>query len=107
MLALREGVSCVCTFTAWITVGISTTRMRNLGFTIGSGNKAPNFDIKCDKNLTSLSSSYEKSKTACLDVEKEARVSEKEVPSATERSFVTTSRGSPSQPSVVWLAEVA
>ena len=35
MLALREGVSCVCTFTAWITVGISTTRMRNLGFTIG------------------------------------------------------------------------
>ena len=59
MLALREGVSYVCTFTAWITVGISTTRMRNLGFTIGSGNKAPNFDIKCDKNLTSLSSFYE------------------------------------------------
>ena len=59
MLALREGVSCVCTFTAWITVGISTTRMRNLGFTIGSGNKAPNFDINCDKSFTNLSSSYE------------------------------------------------
>ena len=33
--------------------------MRNLGFTIGSGKKAPNCDINCDTNFTSLSSSYE------------------------------------------------
>ena len=54
MLALRERVSCV-----WITVGISMMRMRNLGFMIGSGKKAPNFDINSDKNFTSLSNSYE------------------------------------------------
>ena len=35
-------------------------RMRYLGFTIGSDKKkAPNFDIKGDKNLSTLSSSYE------------------------------------------------
>ena len=59
VLALRERV-CTFTLTYWITVGISIMRMRYLGFTIGSDKKkAPNFDIKGDKNLSTLSSSYE------------------------------------------------
>ncbi len=40
----------------------------------------------------------------CLDVEREAKVSAREAPSATGRSCATTSRASPSPPSVVSLA---
>lgn len=42
---------------------------------------------------------------SCLDVEKEAKDSERAAPSVTERSFVITSRVSPSQPSVDSLDE--
>jgi len=42
----------------------------------------------------------------CLAAEKEARVLEREVQSATGRFFVTTSRVSPSPLSVVWLVVV-
>lgn len=42
---------------------------------------------------------------SCLDVEKEVKDSERAAPSVTERSFVITSRVSPSQPSVDSLDE--
>ena len=42
--------------------------------------------------------------STCLVAEKEARVYEKEAPSVAEISFDTTSKASPSQPSVVLLA---
>jgi len=42
--------------------------------------------------------------SACLVAAKEAKVSEKEAPSVTERSFGTTFKASPSPPSVVLLA---
>ena len=60
-----------------------------------------------DKTIEFLSESLQPAnKSTCLDVEKEARVSGREVLSATGRFFVTTSRGLPSPPSVVWLAVV-
>ena len=43
----------------------------------------------------------------CQDEAREAKVLEKVVPNVTERSFATTSRVSPSQPSGVWLVVVA
>jgi len=78
-----------------------------------SGKKAPNCEIK-DADLVPVVFSSPANKfytvlsreSTCLAVEKEARVSEREVLSATGRSFVTTSRVSPSPLSVVWLAVV-
>ena len=45
--------------------------------------------------------------SSCLDEEKEARDSEREAPSVTEKFCETTSRVSPSQPSEDWPDEVA
>ena len=52
------------------------------------------------------SSHSSNNQASCLDVEREARDSEREEPSAIARCCATTSRASPSPPSAAWLAVV-
>ena len=57
-------------------------------------------------SLQPSSFSFHCNQAKCLAEAREAKVLGREVPSVTEKSFVTTSKVSPSLPSAVWLAVV-
>ena len=71
--------------------------------------RSASFAVKCQYSLTYLefgSVSYAIIYSKCLDVEKEEKVLEKEVPSVTGKFSVTTSKVSLSQLSEDWHEEV-